>query len=63
LCHLPPDGPDAAAVCARCREHDVFLREAGTISARLGSHTLRIAAKDPAGTRRVIHALVHALDY
>jgi histidinol-phosphate/aromatic aminotransferase/cobyric acid decarboxylase-like protein len=44
----------------RCREQDVFLREAGTISARLGSHALRVAIKDETGNRRVIEAFARA---
>jgi histidinol-phosphate/aromatic aminotransferase/cobyric acid decarboxylase-like protein len=37
-----------------------FLREAGTISARLGSHALRVAIKDETGNRRVIEAFARA---
>ena len=36
LCHLPESGPNAATVCRRCRTQDVFLRDAGGISERLG---------------------------
>ncbi|MBI2302871.1 MAG: aminotransferase class I/II-fold pyridoxal phosphate-dependent enzyme [Armatimonadetes bacterium] len=60
LCDLPATGPDAAAVCERCRARDVYLREYGA-GAALGSHALRIAVKDAAGNSRVIEALARAV--
>lgn len=61
LCHLPPDGPDAAAVCARCREDGLFLRNAANMSTRLGPHVLRIAVKDAETNRRIVEILARAL--
>jgi histidinol-phosphate/aromatic aminotransferase/cobyric acid decarboxylase-like protein len=46
LCHLPEDGPDAAAVVRRCRARGLFLRDAGIMGRHLGRHALRIAVKD-----------------
>jgi len=57
LCHLPPQGPDAATVGAHCRAYDVFVRDAGAMSALLGSHTLRIAVKDENSNQRTVEAL------
>jgi histidinol-phosphate/aromatic aminotransferase/cobyric acid decarboxylase-like protein len=57
LCHLPPDGPGAAAVVQACRRHGVFLRDAASMSARLGTHAVRIAVKDAADNARVLRTL------
>jgi histidinol-phosphate/aromatic aminotransferase/cobyric acid decarboxylase-like protein/GNAT superfamily N-acetyltransferase len=57
LCFLSPQRPTAAVVCERCRGHDVFLRDAGTISLSLGRHTVRIAVKDAADNARIVAAL------
>jgi len=60
LCDLPPQGPDAAAVCERCRTRDVFLRDIGSMSRLLGRHALRIAIKDASTNRRVLDAFAEA---
>jgi len=57
LCHLPEQSPDAATVSRRCREHGVYLRDAGEISPVLGSRALRIAVKDEHRNRRIIDVL------
>jgi histidinol-phosphate/aromatic aminotransferase/cobyric acid decarboxylase-like protein/N-acyl-L-homoserine lactone synthetase len=57
LCHLPETGPDAATVIARCREHGLFLRDAGKLGTDLGDRALRIAVKDAATNRRMIEIL------
>lgn len=57
LCHLPPDGPDAASVCTHCRTHGVYLRDAANMSRSLGTHALRIAVKDAETNRRVVDIL------
>jgi histidinol-phosphate/aromatic aminotransferase/cobyric acid decarboxylase-like protein len=62
LCHLPVDGPDAATVVARCREHGVFLRDAGAQGSQLGGHALRLAVKDAAANQRLVQVLEKALD-
>jgi histidinol-phosphate/aromatic aminotransferase/cobyric acid decarboxylase-like protein len=46
LCHLPENGPTAAAVVASCRERGLFLRDAAAMGSQLGTHALRIAVKD-----------------
>ena len=61
LCHLPESGPNAATVCRRCRTQNVFLRDAGEISERLGSHALRIAVKDRQSNSRIIETLKWAI--
>ena len=61
LCRLPSIGPSAAIVCARCQIDDVFLRDAGLMSRRIGSHTIRIAVKDEVTNRRIVAALVSAI--
>jgi len=61
LCHLPPDGPDAATVVQRCRKHGLFLRDAGVMGSQLGTHALRIAVKDSQTTRRMAAILAQAL--
>jgi len=61
LCNLPQQGPDAATVCERCRTHDVFLRDIGTMSSLLGRHAVRIATKDANTNRRVVEALAEAI--
>ena len=57
LCHLPPAGPDAATIVQRCRTHGLFLRNAATMSASLGTHTIRLAVKDPATNARILAVL------
>jgi histidinol-phosphate/aromatic aminotransferase/cobyric acid decarboxylase-like protein len=57
LCHLPPDAPDAAAVVKRCREQNLFLRDAAAMGLQLGRHTLRLAVKDAAINRRMVEIL------
>ncbi len=61
LCRLPTAGPDASTIAERCRKKNVFLRDASTISARLGRHTLRIAVKDAAQNRRIVSVLADVL--
>lgn len=61
LCHLPASGPTAAAICDACRAHGLFLRDAASMSRRLGSHALRIAVKDRATNRRIVEILTRAL--
>ena len=61
LCHLPPSGPDAATVVQRCREDDVFLRDASGMGTQLGSHALRIAVKDTTANRRIVQVVARAL--
>jgi histidinol-phosphate/aromatic aminotransferase/cobyric acid decarboxylase-like protein/ribosomal protein S18 acetylase RimI-like enzyme len=62
LCYLPADGPDAAEVRTRCRERNVFVRNAASISSLFGTHTLRIAVKDSVSNKRIVDALAAAMD-
>ena len=61
LCHLPPEGPDAASVCQHCRMHGVYLRDAANMSRSLGTHALRIAVKDAETNHRVVDILSRVL--
>lgn len=61
LCHMPEAGPDAAEIVRRCRERDLFLRDAGGMGRQLGRHALRIAVKDEQTNRRIITILREAL--
>jgi histidinol-phosphate/aromatic aminotransferase/cobyric acid decarboxylase-like protein len=61
LCHLPADGPAAAAVIMRCREHGLFLRDAGCMGSQMGGHALRVAVKDAAANQRLVEVLRKAL--
>jgi histidinol-phosphate/aromatic aminotransferase/cobyric acid decarboxylase-like protein/GNAT superfamily N-acetyltransferase len=57
LCHLPPDGPTAAAVVQAARREGVFIRDAASMSPRLGTHCVRIAVKDTADNARLLRIL------
>ncbi|HEY4301672.1 MAG TPA: histidinol-phosphate transaminase [Candidatus Didemnitutus sp.] len=57
LCHVPSIGPDAAAIVARAARKNLFLRNASTMGARLGSHAVRLAVKDAATNRRMVEIL------
>ena len=59
--YLDPTGPNAAAICERCRAHDVFIRDAGTIIARFGDHALRIAVKDTTSNERIVRTIAAAV--
>jgi histidinol-phosphate/aromatic aminotransferase/cobyric acid decarboxylase-like protein len=61
LCHLLERGPDAAEVCDQCRAHGLFLRDAASMSVRLGRHALRIAVKDAATNCRIVEILTRVL--
>lgn len=61
LCQLPPDGPDAATLVARCRVHGLFLRDAATMGASLCRHSLRIAVKDSATQARMLKILARSV--
>lgn len=57
LCHLPANGPDASAVVARARTHDLYLRELGDMGTGLGRYAFRIAVKDAAANSRMVAIL------
>ncbi len=57
LCHLPPSGPDATEVVTRCRDRDLFLRDAAAMSRHLGSRGVRIAVKDEATNAQMLAIL------
>ena len=61
LCHLPADGPDAAELVAKARQHNVFLRDVGTMGTTLGVRAVRIAVKDAASNEKVIWAIASAM--
>ncbi|MFT7676803.1 MAG: hypothetical protein ACI8QC_000779 [Planctomycetota bacterium] len=47
----------AAALIARCREQDIFLRDVSSMGAALGAGTFRVAVKDAASNVRVLSVL------
>jgi histidinol-phosphate/aromatic aminotransferase/cobyric acid decarboxylase-like protein len=61
LCHLPPDGPDAAIVVDKCRVHGLFLRDVATMGSQLGTHALRIGVKDAQTNRQIVEMLTRVL--
>jgi histidinol-phosphate/aromatic aminotransferase/cobyric acid decarboxylase-like protein len=60
LCHLPPDGPDAARVVDDCRSQGVFLRDVSGLSAQLGRRAIRAAVKDARDNGRIVETLREA---
>jgi histidinol-phosphate/aromatic aminotransferase/cobyric acid decarboxylase-like protein len=58
LCQLPSTGPDAASLVRECREHGLFLRDAGAMGWSLGKHSLRIAVKDKETNARMLRILI-----
>jgi histidinol-phosphate/aromatic aminotransferase/cobyric acid decarboxylase-like protein len=54
LCKLPAQGPDAETLVEECREFGLFLRNAGPMGSRLGTHSVRIAVKDAETNRRMV---------
>lgn len=61
LCHLPRNGPTAAEIVRRCREQDVFLRDAAVMGSQLGSHALRIAVKDATANQRMAETIRNSI--
>ncbi len=57
LCFLPESGPDAIRLIKRCRERDLFLRDAEPMGSQLGERAVRIAVKDAATNERMIAIL------
>jgi histidinol-phosphate/aromatic aminotransferase/cobyric acid decarboxylase-like protein len=53
LCFLERDGQDAETVVRACRARGLFLRNAATMSARLGKHALRITVKSGSDNERI----------
>jgi histidinol-phosphate/aromatic aminotransferase/cobyric acid decarboxylase-like protein/GNAT superfamily N-acetyltransferase len=58
LCHLPEDGPSAADVVARCRQHGLFIRDTSTMGVR---NAIRIAVKDLSTIERMREIVSSAL--
>ncbi len=61
LCHLSSQRPTAREVVNAAREHDLFLREVGSMGRSLGDHALRIAVKDRATNMRMLKILAAIL--
>jgi histidinol-phosphate/aromatic aminotransferase/cobyric acid decarboxylase-like protein len=57
LCHLPKQGLDAKTLVERCREHGLFLRNAGPMGSQLGTHSVRIAVKEAETNRRMVNII------
>lgn len=63
LCHLPQNGPGAAALVKRCRVRGLFLRDAGTMGRRMGGHCLRISVKDKMTNAWMVRSLAAATGF
>lgn len=61
LGHLPESGPSAEAVVAACRQHGVFIRDAGKMGRQLGTHAVRFAVKAGDTQRRLLEVLSEAV--
>ena len=61
LCHLHAACPDAESVTARCREKNLFIRNAGGMGTGLGERAIRIAVKDAETNRRIVTILEDVL--
>lgn len=57
LCELPSGGPTAAEVAGAARDRGLFLRDAGAMGSRMGTHALRIAVKDAVTNHRMLGIL------
>ncbi|MGZ4963280.1 MAG: aminotransferase class I/II-fold pyridoxal phosphate-dependent enzyme [Limisphaerales bacterium] len=57
LCHLPDHAAIAADIVQRCREQNVYLRDASPMGTQLGDRALRIAVEDAATNAKIIAAL------
>jgi histidinol-phosphate/aromatic aminotransferase/cobyric acid decarboxylase-like protein len=58
LCHLPEDGPSAADVVAKCRQHGLFIRDTSTMGVR---DAVRIAVKDLPMNEQIVGILSRTL--
>ena len=61
LCHLPPDGTDAAHLVRLCRHRGLFIRDASTMGSVLGRYAVRVAVKDQDTNHRMIEILSEQL--
>ena len=61
LCHLPPEGPSAAEVVQRSREHELFLRDVAPMGTSLGTHAIRVAVKDAETNGRMLGILAQVV--
>ncbi len=59
--HLPPDGPPAATLVARCIARGVYLRDCGDLGSTMGDRAVRSAVKDGASNARIVAAIAAAL--
>ncbi|HVT13456.1 MAG TPA: histidinol-phosphate transaminase [Fimbriimonadaceae bacterium] len=45
LVHLPPDGPSASGLAGLAEGHGIYLRDAASMGASMGTHTLRVSVR------------------
>ncbi len=62
LLHSPDNGPDAEVLIAHCRQSNLFLRNASTTAPSLSPKAFRIAVKDAATNRKMLHIIHQAID-
>ena len=61
LCHLPEEGPGAAALCAACRGRGLFLRDVSSMGKGFRGRAVRIAIKDAIQNRRIVEIVAEVL--
>ena len=61
LCRLPDWAPSAAQFVRACREHGLYIRDAGSMGAALADRFVRIAVKDAETNRRMTQIVRAAL--
>jgi histidinol-phosphate/aromatic aminotransferase/cobyric acid decarboxylase-like protein len=59
--HLEESQPTSSQIINAARKEGVFVRDVATMGGKLASQSLRIAIKDPTGTKRVLQTLQRVL--
>jgi histidinol-phosphate/aromatic aminotransferase/cobyric acid decarboxylase-like protein len=66
LFHLPESGSNGDTFIKRCRENDLFIRDASEMGSDMGDRAIRIAVKDATTNKRmlriiesVLHVILH----
>ena len=57
LVHIGDGGPDARELIRRCRESDLFMRDASVTAPSLSSKAFRIAVKDPRTNAKMLEII------
>jgi len=57
LCHLFPDGNDAATLVSKCREKGLYIRDVSNMGTGFNNRTIRIAIKDHKTNTKILKIL------